>query len=344
MKRVKIILKPIIFIIIFLLIFSYLSNLFCRKTLNGTWNHTQKISGFYNEPENEFDIMYFGSSNTYCSFNPLIFYEETGIKSYVFASQQQPVWASYAYMKEALKTQSPKLLVLDILMFSKNQEYYDDGVNYSFMDDIPLSGNKIELAFAAAPSGERFRLLINFIKYHSRWSELTEEDYEFKRSETRDYLKGYVLLEDTYKEAAEPAENIDETAPLADKEILYFNKIVSLAKKHNIPLLLVKTPSNAAAGDMKLFNSIKNLAEENDIEFIDYNLLYPEIGFVMNEDFYDKSHLNYKGAEKFTRYFAADMLSHYALPPSDDKNKTNNMWQADIETYYKYRENIGKEK
>ena len=79
MKTFKKIIAAIAFILIFVLVFSGLSELFSRKTLEGTWNHTQKISGFYNEPQNEFDIMYFGSSNTYCSFNPLIFFEESGM-------------------------------------------------------------------------------------------------------------------------------------------------------------------------------------------------------------------------------------------------------------------------
>ena len=334
MKKLKIILKPIIFLLIFAAVFSYLSNLFCRKTLDGAWNHTQKISGFYNEPKNEFDIMYFGSSNTYCSFNPLVLYAEIGIKSYILATQQQPVWASYEYMKEALKTQKPKLLVMDILMFSKNQDYYDDGVNYSFMDDIPFSENKIKLAAASAPDLEgRVRLLVNFIKYHSRWSELTEADYKFRRSETRDYLKGYVLLEDTFTDAVAPNFETTECAPLGEKEIEYFHKIVSLAKENNIPLLFVKTPSNVLADDQKLFNSVSRLAEESGVEFIDYNKQYERIGLVMNEDFYDKSHLNYKGAEKFTQIFSNDIANLF--PELASKKFKDVAWDSDLDEYYR---------
>lgn len=342
MKAVKAAVKSILFVLIFVFLFSYLSELFTRKTLNGAWNHTQKISGFYNEPENEFDIMYFGSSNTYCSFNPLIFYEETGIKSYVFASQQQPVWASYAYIKEALKTQDLKLIVLDVLMFSKDTEYYDDGVNYSFMDDIPLSVNKIELAAASAERGKRFELLFNFLKYHSRWSELTKEDYEFKREKTNDYLKGYVLLEETFTEAKEPeACPDDELGVISKKSEYYLNKIIELSKKEKIPLLLVKTPSNAKADDRRIFNTVKNIAAQNGIKYIDYNAQYDEIGFEMDKDFYDKSHLNYKGAEKFTRYFAEDIISEYFFDKIDDKNNTGDDWKKNLDKYYEYCSQIG---
>jgi len=333
MKIIKGIIKPIIFVVIFLLIFSHLSELFCRKTLNGAWNHTHKISGFYNEPENEFDIIYFGSSNTYCSFNPLVVYGETGLKSYVFASQQQPVWATYTYIKEALKTQKPQLLVVDVLMFSKNLEYYDDGVNYSFMDDIPFSKNKIELAFASAPKGERFGLLFNFVKYHSRWSELSEEDYSFERSETKDYLKGYVLLEETFADAKKSdVSQIREEASLAEKETKYLEKIINLAKEENIPLLLVKTPSNVLPDDQKLFNSVKKYAEISGIPYADFNLVYPEIGLVMNEDFYDKSHLNYKGAEKFSMYFGKYLKENMEISPTTPTPE----WDEDLNKYRSY--------
>lgn len=332
LKKITAIFKSIIFLLIFIIIFSYFSNLFCRKTLNGEWNHTQKISGFYNEPKNEFDIIYFGSSNTYCSFNPLIMYEKTGIKSYVFATQQQPVWASYTYMKEALKTQKPKLLVMDILMFAKSDEYYDDGVNYSFMDDIPFSKNKIELAFASSPDTTgRIRLLINFIKYHSRWSELTKDDYTFERSNTKDFLKGYVFLNNTFTDAVMPDTSSSETAPLSEKELLYFEKIISLAKEENIPILFVKTPSNATYDEQKLFNSVFLKAKELNVNFIDYNKQYDRIGLIINEDFYDKSHLNYKGAEKFTRSFAEDILS---FCPDFPKNADDTDWTESLNKYY----------
>lgn len=337
MNKLKLILKPIIFTLIFLLLFSYFSERLCRKSLWGAWNHTVKTNGFFNEPENEFDLMYFGSSNTYCSFNPLVVYEETGIKSYVLATQQQPVWASYTYIKEALKTQTPKLIVLDILMFAKDTLYYDDGVNHAFMDDLPLSKNKIELAQVSAEKGSRFELVVNLMKYHTRWSELTEEDYQFKRSEMRDYLKGYVLLEDTFADAQKPnTADVFGTARLLNKSVLYFDKIVALCEEKNIPLLLVKTPSNSSPEDQKLFNSISELANKNNLPLIDYNQLYTEIGLVMNTDFYDKSHLNYKGAEKFTRYFSRDVMRLFALPPSSNTNNTDAQWQKDLEEYKDY--------
>ena len=110
-KIYKSIIAIIVFVFLFVAMFSFISEILCRKSLGGAWNYTEKIAGFYNSQDNEYDVMFFGSSNTYCSFNPLVFYEESGVKSYILATQNQPVWAPYTYMKESLKTQKPKLLV-----------------------------------------------------------------------------------------------------------------------------------------------------------------------------------------------------------------------------------------
>ena len=117
--------KAVAFILIFAALFSFAQNLLARKETRGWWNTTAKIEGFYNSPENEYDVMFFGSSNAYCSFNPLVIWKETGVKSYVFATQQQPMWATYHYMVDAFKMQNPELVVVDVLMLSKNEEVYD---------------------------------------------------------------------------------------------------------------------------------------------------------------------------------------------------------------------------
>jgi len=330
MKKLKAVSSVILFLLIFTLLLDACNELFRRKTLNGAWNHTTKIAGFYNEPKDSFDMMFFGSSNTYCSFHPLVLWEEKNIRSYVFATQQQPVWATYAYMKEALKTQKPDVMVLDVLMFSKHEEYYDDGVNYSFADDLPLSWNKVELARVSAPGKDWVGLIFPFIKYHSRWNELNEQDYAYEADKQRDYLKGYVLLEQTTNEAVRPdVSDITEAAELSEKELSYFHKIRTLCEEEGVKLLLVKTPCNPDADLQKHLNSVAKLAEEHGLQYIDFNHYYNEIGLDLNTDFYDKTHLNYKGAEKFTRYFAT-------LFDKQESPQNTADWNKDLQQYHSY--------
>ena len=230
----------IAFLLIFACLFSVADRILLRKETEGWWNTTAKIDGFYNSPENEYDVMFFGSSNTYCSFNPLVIWEKTGVKSYVFATQQQPVWATYHYMEDALKTQDLKLAVVDVLMFGKNDEYYDDGVNYTFCDNMPMSKNKLELIRVSAPAGERFGLGCRFVKYHSRWNELKQADFEYDRRKMSDYSKGFCVLTSHFDGAvAEDLTNVTEEAQLTEKNITYLNKIIELCRENNVELMLV---------------------------------------------------------------------------------------------------------
>ena len=322
-------LKALVFVLIFAVLFSYTQTLLSRKSTEGWWNTTAKIDGFYNSPKNEYDVMFFGSSNTYCSFNPLVIWKETGVKSYVFATQQQPVWATYHYMVDAFKTQSPELVVMDVLMLSKNDEVYDDGVNYTFCDNMPLSKNKVELAWASAPKGERFGLLCNFVKYHSRWSELEKKDFEYKKSEMYDYSKGFCMLTGKYNGEIirEDVSGVTECAELMEKNSLYLQKIIDLCRQEGVRLMFVKTPSNATVEEKKYYNSVQKLAEENGVEFVDYNLYYDEIGLDLGNDFYDGTHLNVWGAEKFSEFFVSNTEFFAEKEPEDGP------WQVDYEKY-----------
>jgi len=316
------------FLLIFACLFSLADRILCRKEIEGWWNVTAKIDGFYNSPENEYDVMYFGSSNTYCSFNPLVVWEKTGVKSYVFATQQQPAWATYHYMVDALKTQDLKLAVVDVLMFSKPEEYYDDGVNYTFCDNMPFSKNKVELIRASAPEGKRFELACRFMKYHSRWNDLNKSDFTYNKKEMSDYSKGFYVLTSCYGEARNyDLSGVTEESPLTNKNLTYLNKIIDLCKEKGVELMLVKTPSNATAEEKKFYNTIERIAKEKGVTFVDYNMQYEKIGFDFEKDFFDDSHLNARGAEKFTRYFVAN--TEYFK----DKSRQDDDWQEEWEEY-----------
>lgn len=332
MKKTELYVKRAMGIIVFMLIFAVLflhaDRLLARKSVDGWWNTTAKIDGFYNSEKNEYDVVFFGSSHAYSSFNPLILWEKTGVKSYVFATQQQPIWATYHYMRDAFVRQDLDMAVLDVLMLSKGTEYYDDGVNYTFCDNMPMSKNKLELIFASAPKGERFNLACRFMKYHSRWNELTREDFEYRRSKMTDYSKGYCVLTDTCTDAMAPdVAGVLESATIYEKNLLYLHKIFDLCKEQGVKLLLVKTPSNATKEEKMYYNAVEKAAKEQGVDFVDYNLCYEDIGLSVEEDFYDKTHLNVYGAEKFTNYFA-DNTEYFS-----NKKRVDEDWLADLEKY-----------
>ena len=326
--------KTGLFLLLLGLILYPVQKVMARKSLSGAWDMTNKIAGFYNEEEDQFEVMFFGPSHAYASFSPLVIWEETGVRSYVFATQQQPLWATYTYIKEALKTQSPALIVLECRMAFGDQEYFiegdDKGVSYSYMDDLPLSWEKVELALRSAPDAEsQFGLLFNFMMYHGRWKDLNRNDLTFRRSQARDPYKGFVMLspQDTPRPRPD-VEGITGTAPLLEKNQYWLEEIIRLCRDSGAELWIVKAPSNLEPEEKPLLNTVRATAEQYGIPFHDFNEDYDAIG--LTEDmFYDEHHLDALGATRFSRYFAGELVrSDLQTDPGDPA------WRLDLETYY----------
>lgn len=337
-KNLRFFCSALAFLTLLTLILIPLSRLLARKSLALPWNTTTKISGFYNEERDQFEVMFFGSSHAYAAFSPLELWEETGVKSYVFATQQQPLWATYTYIKEALKRQSPALVVVECRMAFGDQEYYiegnggkDIGVTYSYMDDIPLSWNKVELAMQSAPDLEnRLGTLFSFMMYHDRWSKLERQDFTFRRDEARDPYKGYVMLPPREEPRPRPdVEAVTERTPLLEKNRYWLEEIVRLCREEGVELWLVKTPSNLELEEKALLNTVEDAAVRLGVPFRDFNEDYAAIG--LSEDmFHDEHHLDAFGASRFTRFFARALTEGWPELRTDWKDPA---WTADMAVY-----------
>jgi hypothetical protein len=301
--------RIIIFILCFAVLFSRVSNILERKSLEGAWNMTLKVGGFYNEPEDSMDVMFFGSSHMYCSIDPTMLERQTGLKSYVFATQQQPLWISYHYLKEALKTQSPETVVLEVHMVVQEEDYADEGTLHSAVNPIKLSRNKVEMVYAAVPHGERRNYILDIFKYHDRWEELTREDFTLEHFDALDPLRGYVRLETvTVIEARDELESVVSASEPMDKSMEYLEKFIELSREEGFELILFKAPSNATVEEKKLYNAVEALASENGLTYVDFNMHYEPLGLDMTTDFYDRRHLNVNGVAKFVPYFGTFLM------------------------------------
>ena len=103
---------------------------------------------------------------------------------------------------------------------------------------------------------------------------------------------------------------ITEKEELSEKNLLYLNKIINLAKQNNINLIFVKAPNQLNEKEVKKYNTIKEIAIQNGLDFIDYNQKFNELNLINGEDFYDMGHLSYKGAEKVSSNFSQYLMEN----------------------------------
>lgn len=189
---------------------------------------------FYKLKKNSVDVMCFGSSHMFVDINTAVLWDEYGIAAYNLITIQ-PLWNTYFYMKEALKTQNPKLLVVDCFSASLTEEYQEESGMIKNTFGMKFSKNKIDAIYVSVPDNH-LAYLLGYPGFHSRYSVLEREDFvEGKGIAHYDCWKGQHLLTQTNEEIAglrmENIKEISDTEEIADKQSEYLQKIIDLAKR-----------------------------------------------------------------------------------------------------------------
>ena len=130
--RIKIALKFIAFVMLTMLCVNAINEwLKPEYYYMETWPTTNTYKDFYKLKRDSADVLFFGSSHTVATFDPQVIYDNYGITSYNLGCEQQSLVITYYWLREALKYQSPKAVVLDTYIL---HQYID---NY-----LPLCSNQ----------------------------------------------------------------------------------------------------------------------------------------------------------------------------------------------------------
>ena len=330
-NRSKKAVKIVAFTLCAVILFSFVSTIFERKTYTGAWNYMAKVNEFYSMEDNTLDYIGVGSSHMYCTLNPLEVWKKSGAAGFILATQQQPLRASYHYIKEAFKTQSPKYVILEGYMICA-EENHDSAVLYDAIDPLKPSFNKIQMINSLVPYEQRPNYYFNILKYHSRWSSITADEVNSIFDKHVDTYKGFVAIQSSFSgnNLIPDYENTkDIQLSEYNKDIL--NDIYELTKTHNAELILMFGPydSNSTELTEKIKAEIK-WANQKGIPVLDYAQLLNTIGINAEQDYYDAGHLDVSGAAKVSSHFA-----DYLLEKGIGKNVSidTEKWLTDYNAY-----------
>ena len=360
-KRLVLAFKCVLFISLTLLsIFTVNRWLMPKYYYNDTWPTTNTYQDFYKLDKNSVEVLFFGSSHAVSSFNPQVIYDNYGIRSYNLGSEQQSLVVTYYWLKEALKYQSPEAVVIDTYTFHKYKDsYVYNSMNCSenavrkAMDFMRLSPLKVEAGMAIEkidPSQSGLSFLLTNIRYHTRWTNLGENDYTEIEMIEHGGIKGFSALSGTSPGAVDvtfSARDIDsvEAEPMVEIADYYLGKIVDLCEDEGIQLIFVNIPCGETIARYK---STKEYSTAHDIPFYDFNeeKIYNEIGYSAKNDEYN--HPNYMGAEKISRYLGDLLLNEYGVSVNRDasfdksrevyNHKVNNIKLTESTNVYDYLE------
>ena len=277
---------------------------------------------YLQEPKESMDVLCFGSSLVYCSIIPAALWQESALRSFVLAGPEQTIPMTYYCLREACRTQSPRLVLLDCtaMFFPRYKNYTKANIGY-----LPVGANRLAATFRTAPVSEWPGLLFPIFNYHYRWKEITPADLRARLQPQRSDTAGYTVLTSA---AADPGPAVWEEFSLENadyaRNLEYLTKLRDYCTAHEIELLLYLTPTQSKLPTSSL-ETIRTDAAALEIEFADFNGILPALGVDDSTDWYDCLHFNLSGAEKFSRWLGAELSGRMA--PTVAGAEAEALWQ-----------------
>lgn len=314
------------FLLIFVLIIAGLNGIMRFKYSDGI----KSIDTFYELDENTVDVLILGSSHAFSNFRPNVIWDEYGYSSYILSASVQPVWNSYYYLEEALKTQTPKVIVFEGYRLVEQTEFSTPQREIKSTYGLKFSPTKIKALKESFNSDDILEYAFQFGNYHSRYIEISRADYsEYYDNIYYKYYKGEINQLQTYDSLKKPdVDSYNKKAlPLAEKTEKYYRKMIELAKENNIPFITIIAPYNIPQTEYRYFKYAENIAKEYDVPFININENYDSINLDFKNDIADDvGHLNNSGAEKLSSYLGQFLKDNYDIPDHRNDEKYES-WQ-----------------
>lgn len=322
----KSLIKIIGFCTVLVCVLNYVNQVFEMKYGDGIYDMVK----FYELEPDTVDVLILGSSHAFESFNTGTLWDEYGMSSFVLGGSVQPMWNTYYYLKEALKTQTPQLIVLEGYMTIFSSEYIDDSRIIKNTYGLKWSKDKIDAIKISSPKDRWKEFLIEYFQYHTRYTELSRADF-FRNQGNPLYAdwKGFGCNMRTQPLEAADVAGVMERGSLYDKTEIYYRMTIELAQENNIPIIVVISPyAGINAQQQAVYNAAEDIANEYDVPFMNANLLINDIGIDFSIDAADQDHLNYRGNQKFSRAMGAYIKETFGV--SDHRgNPAYQTWEND---------------
>ncbi len=341
--------KSIVKILSFLLVLAVILQAFSlgaysKKNAATYKNAYTRAYSFLSEPENSIEVAAIGSSDLYSAFVPMQLFENCGYTSTVICRPHQTVLDSYSILKELLKTQSPKVLIIETDMLYENAPEFD--ANESKNEFVVKIRRKLNTLFSNLDS-RRFDDIVeshfSIFTFHNKWKNIKFGKFNnpFKGEEFNTIDHGY-----NFNNSVKPAEinydmaKTDISEPVPDDDIYYLNKMIKICNDRGIKVFLVEMPTQNSWTYAR-HNAVQEYADDNKLAFIDFNLMFDELGLDIEKDYRDGGdHLNYFGATKTTSYLSDYLNKNYGSVLTDRRNDESYSYWKDSNEEFKRKYKI----
>lgn len=327
-----------------------------------------KWHSFY-EHSGEIETAFVGSSHVYFDIDPEMYTEMSGSKSFDLAGPLLRLSASYYTIKEAIRYNNLDRIYLELYYLPSTEGVDGTWEKDSYTNDwrttdyMRTSINSIIAKLDLGISTEHYAdMFLPFVRYREHLFDVEYMKETIAKKNSLDYINykyhdevdGIVEIRDMgYKYATKKLDEKDRFCmqergiteernlyPVAEE---YLNRIIRLCKREGIELTFFISPiypvQVASVENYDAYSRrISQIAEQNGIEFYDFNLIKTQFFDFANQDiYYDLGHLNSDGAKKFTKLFWKVVCSDNSDMYFEDsiENKWGNMESTFFGVYKK---------
>lgn len=310
-----------------------------------------RIQNFYLEEPDSLDMIIIGSSEDYAGFSPVLAYEEYGFTSYPYVFSANDFSLFKGQLEEALRVQSPQLVIVDIgeVVHPRGDEY--DTVYRQFMAGIPLSKHKIQLFREYGDPEECLSYFFPFIVNHGKATPQKMLEYIKLNMATR--RRGFSLLKGTvtFTGSGETWDGpyvtpMNTTGDHSTTEIdpqvrVDLQAMLEACKAHpEVQYLFINYPHRITTEERyreyQQINAMGEMIESNGFDFLNLESMLDDIGLVPETDFYNNPHLNLYGQYKVTRFLCEILTKEYNLQGRALSQKTRENWDTCVEYQHLY--------
>ena len=274
--------------------------------------------------QDNIDVLFIGSSHCYRTFIPSILDEGLNVNSFNAGSSSQPIACSKLILQDAIKNNQINHVYLEVYYrFAFEDRIINNPTGMYIVTDylnpsiekttcMINSSTKEELFNAFIPARREWRNLFNLeiVKNNIKLKNTTDyKEYRLPWWSGDDYKeKGYVA---NYTKVTNWNFNGNEVCndinlnDITRDYVEDLNDIIDICKNNNIELTLISAPMSpyllVQVGNYDSYiDYMNNLAKNNDIEYLDFNLLKEKYFPNTSEVFKDVDHVNDYGARIVT--------------------------------------------
>lgn len=289
------------------------------------WKDSGGIAGLYDSAPDTADVLLVGSSHSYCAINTQLLWEDYGIAALDISESGQTFAVTYRYLVEALKTQRPKVVFVELFKinstFDSNRgNLYRNTLNMkwsaNFLDNLKSALRRVEVEGdrASGIAALQRSIALKFPVFHTRYRELTEADFSAGEASLR-YSANWSRKAYATPEAARG----EGVATLSKAQRDALEGMVALSREYGFQLVFWVAPHVfMLPGRIAYYNAVAQFAAQNGARYISFFDLAEEIGFDFETDMRDEelagSHVNSDGAAKITAYVGRLLSESGDLP------------------------------